>query len=283
MNVDLTLAVNYLPACTCLCKVIILLITTLVLLPTYSTTGLTITAGVIYMDRLLTRNFIFDANAILITVFFSHIYAVIRSQSTHRSYPFLMYGAHLSWAAACIVMIVDAYPGKSSIDIRTKLMRWSPPLLLVLMVSVMTYFHEEMEPIGIMACRSLVFTVLAFAWIYVVGVHSSQCIDQLKESSYQFIARLGPILFSPLAVAMLFCPAATAALIFQYLKLVHPESIEASPANAYHPVYQSFVPLQEIQTQQVSEEDDSDTLRELLKSAKQGTVRTKLDTISELS
>ena len=280
MNVDLTLAVNYLPACACLGKVILLLITTLVLLPAHSTTGLTLVGGIIYMDRLITRNFIFDANAIVLTVFFSHIYAVIRSQSKHQSYAFLVYGAHLSWAAACIVMIVEPYPGKSSSDIRTKFMRWSPPMLLVLMVSVMTYFHAEMEPIGVMACRSLVFAVLAFAWVYVIGIHSAQCIEHLKESSYQFIARLAPILFSPLPVAMLFCPAATAALIYQYFKLVHPEAVQSMPP--YHPVYQTFVPMQEIQTPPEPEEQDSETLRELLKSAKNCTVKTRLESISEL-
>jgi len=265
MNVDLTLAVNYLPACACLGKVILLLLIMLVLLPAQSPVGLVLTAGIIYMDRLIIRNIIFDANAIILAVFFSHIYAVVRAESTHRSYAFLMYGAHLSWAGACIVLILEPFPTKSLTDARTRLLRWAPPLLMVLMVSVMTYFHADLEPMGVIACRSIVFTVLAFAWIYIIGIHTTQCIEKLRESSYQFISRLAPVLFSPLPVAMIFCPAATGALLYQYFKLVHPEQCPSPPV--YQPMYQQLVPMQEI-GQTIREEPDSDTLLDLLKSAK---------------
>jgi hypothetical protein len=64
---------------------------------------------------------------------------------------------------------------------------------------------------------------------------------------------------------MIFCPAATGALLYQYFKLVHPEQCPSPPV--YQPMYQQLVPMQEI-GQTIREEPDSDTLLDLLKSAK---------------
>jgi hypothetical protein len=51
----------------------------------------------------------------------------------------------------------------------------------------------------------------------VVGIHSQHGIEYLKESSCQFVARLAPVLYSPLWLSMLFCPAVVWALLLQHM------------------------------------------------------------------
>ena len=75
---------------------------------------------------------------------------------------------------------------------------------------------EPLEDPPVRACRALAFTLLAFAWVYVVGIHTPQGIEYLKETSCQFVVRLAPVLYSPLWLAALFSPAAVAALALQH-------------------------------------------------------------------
>jgi hypothetical protein len=106
---------------------------------------------------------------------------------------------------------------------------------MVLIVTMMSYFHNDMEPISLLACRSLAYTMLSFAWIYIVGLHSSQGIEHLKETSCQFTSRLAPLLYSPLWIACLFLPAAICGLTYQYMRLFHPLVMDSSPTLTYQP------------------------------------------------
>ena len=87
-------------------------------------------------------------------------------------------------------------------------------MLAVLVASA--YIHAPLEDPPVRACRALAFTLLAFAWVYVVGIHTPQGIEYLKETSCQFVVRLAPVLYSPLWLAALFSPAAVAALALQH-------------------------------------------------------------------
>ena len=274
MNIDLRLAVNYVPACLCLSKLLVFLLATLLVIPGEQAVCYSVLGGMLYMDRIITRNIIFDANAILLAVFFSHIYAVIRSNSTHRASTPLVYCLHIAWAASCVILIAEPLQFKQIFERRARIQRWGSSLLMVVIVVIMSYFHADFEPIGVLAGRSITFTMLSFAWIYIVGLHSAQGIEHLKESSCQFISKLAPLLYSPIWVSAAFFLAAVGGLAYQYILLVHPEVIEPAA-----PTYQAFVQEKECTIVQVEPEAPSD--EEVFRMAKQTLYKPKLASIPE--
>ena len=80
-RVDLALAVNYVPACVCLCKALVLMLA-LALIPAGEEVrgGYIPLAAMLYLDRLVVRNMIFDANAILLALYFANVHAAAAGQ-----------------------------------------------------------------------------------------------------------------------------------------------------------------------------------------------------------
>lgn len=233
-TVDLTLAVNYLPACGCLIRLIVLILA-LSLVPTGEEIlgGYLVIAAALYLDRSLTFKVIFDGNAILMAVFLANVHAVIRATSSMRAYAPITGVAHLIWGAACTLLIADPPILQQAMDKRGAANKLAPVSAMLVNIVLSAYFHCELEPISIRACRAVSFTLLAFAWIYVIGIHSSQGVGYLKENNWQFITRLAPMLYSPMWVSILFCPAIIWALT------THHSSRQKQPScspNTYAPL-----------------------------------------------
>ena len=216
-KVDLALAVNYVPACLCLCKALVLMLLLSAIQSGEEIRGGYIPlAGMLYLDRLVMRNMIFDANAILLALYFANVHAAVRATSLRQAYPVFVAGLHLCWAGMCLTLLAE--PGKVRwwLEKRAQASRVVPVLFMVGVLAGTAYVHAPMETGGVRTCRALGFTLLAFAWIYLVGIHAQNGIEYLKETSCQFVARLAPILYSPLWLAALFMPAAVAALGWHY-------------------------------------------------------------------
>jgi hypothetical protein len=218
-RVDLTLAVNYLPACTCLGKLLVFMLA-ISFIPSegVAPNAYLLLAAVLYMDRMITRNIIFDANAILLAVFFANVHAAIRAHGTMRTYPVLMGGLHICWVNTCALLIAEPVSVREILQRRLTMSRVVPVAMLLVIIVGTSYFQEDLEPSPIRACRAIAFTLLTFAWIYVVGIHSQHGLEYLKENSCQFVARLAPVLYSPIWIAFLFCPAVVWGLVIQNLR-----------------------------------------------------------------
>ena len=235
LNVDLTLAVNYLPACACLGKMLVFMLALTAIPSESEVDGLVILAAVLYMDRLTTRNIIFDANAILMAVFFANVHAGIRATSTHRAYGGLVDGMFLCWSMGSLMLILEPAPVKRMFDKRARMAKIVPVLLMLLIVTCISHFHCVLEPGGLRACRAVAFTLLAFAWIYIVGIHTPHGIEYLKENSCQFVARLSPVLYVSPWVAIGFTFGAVGAFGVQFMRLVsvtEPSSVQAGAGNS---------------------------------------------------
>lgn len=220
-KVDLALAVNYLPACACLGKLLLLMLV-LSAIPAGEELfgGYILMAAVLYLDRVLTRNIIFDASAILLAVFFANVHAAIRATSTHRSYPVLMGGLHLCWMAMCLLLLAEPAPVRRVFEKRARASKVVPVVLMLVIIVCISHFHRPLETGAIRACRAVGFTLLSFAWIYVVGIHTGHGLEYLKDNSCQFVARLAPALYSPLWMSILFVPAAVGALVVQHMRMM---------------------------------------------------------------
>jgi hypothetical protein len=273
-KVDLALAVNYLPACACLGKLLLLMLA-VSLVPAGEELfgGYILMAGVLYLDRVLTRNIIFDASAILLAVFFSNVHAAIRATSTHRSYPVLMGGLHLCWIAMCLLLLAEPEPVRRVFEKRVRASKIVPVALMLVIIVCISHFHRPLESGPVRAGRAVGFTLLAFAWIYVVGIHMGHGLEYLKDTSCQFVARLAPVLYSPLWMAGLFIPAAIGSLVVQHTRLTEPQEPDRS---GYAPVQVVIAPPKP--PEPAVEEGD---LEELFRMAKQNAARNPLDAIPE--
>ena len=219
-NVDLTLAVNYLPACECLGKMLIFMLWVAWIQPGGEVDAYISLASILYMDRLVTRNMIFDANAILLAVYFANVQAQLRAVSQHRAYPVLVDCMFVLWAMGSVVLIAEPMAVKNALERRPRANKLGAVVLMLLIVPAIAHFHAPLETGGVRGCRAVAFTLLAFAWIYIVGIHTPHGIEYLKENSSQFVARLAPVLYTTLWIAVVFCLAAVAGLVMQYLRLV---------------------------------------------------------------
>jgi hypothetical protein len=260
MKVDLTLAVNYLPACICLCKALVLTLAMALIPPGEEMRGGYIPlAALLYMDRMLMRNMIFDANAILMAIYFANVHAAVRASSLRQTYQIFMWGLHVCWVGMCLTLLTNPSRVRWLFEKKAQASKVVPVALMLLILVCTSFVNSPLETGVIRACRALAFTMLSFAWIYMVGIHSQQGIEYLKETSCQFVARLAPVLYSPLWLAVVFSPAAVTALIWQYTHhiqtLDHPTDLQAVVTESQ---------------QKSSESTEEAQLQELLQQAKLG-------------
>lgn len=216
-KVDLALAVNYVPACVCLCKALCLMLALSMIQSGEEIRGGYIPiAAMLYLDRAVIRNMIFDANAILLAIYFANVHAAVRATSQRQAYPVLVGGLHICWSGMCLTLLAEPGRVKWILEKRVQASKIVPVCLMLLVLTGTSYVHAPLESGPVRACRALAFTLLAFAWIYLVGIHSPNGIEYLKETSSMFVTRLAPVLYSPLWLAALFLPAAVGALVWQY-------------------------------------------------------------------
>lgn len=219
LKVDLTLAVNYLPACICMGKMLVFMLIISIIPPGTEVDAYMCLAAMLYVDRLVIRNIIFDANAILLAVFFSNVHAGVRAISVHRAYQGLVDGMFLFWSIGSLVLISEPEAVKKIVDRRARVARLGPVLLMLLIVAAISHFNTPLEPASARGCRAIAFTLLSFAWIYIVGVHATHGIEYLKENSCQFIARLAPVLYATAWIAAAFSIGAVGGFVLQYMRL----------------------------------------------------------------
>lgn len=285
LHVDLTLAVNYLPACACLGKVLVFMLVVAAIPPGHEVDGLVIVAAMLYLDRMVTRNIIFDANAILLAIFFANAHAGIRALSTQHAYKVLVDCMFLCWAAGALVLLGEPHMIKKTIERKPEAARLVPVLLMLVIVVAMTHVHEPLESGGIRCCRAVAFTLLSFAWIYIVGVHATTGIEYLKENSCQFVARLSPVLYASQWIAVLFTIGAIAAFATQYMRLTHNCTASPPPSTSTKsdaPATNDTVPHRPPEPQPPQKHDTpTDDTEELFRLARMQAAR-KLDTILEI-
>ena len=101
MSVDLTLAVNYVPAALCLLRVLVFTTGICLIGPGEELGGYQLLGLVLYLDRVIlatyTQRTIFDSNAVLAAVFFSNIYSAIRASVTDTRVTFMTVVVNLLW------------------------------------------------------------------------------------------------------------------------------------------------------------------------------------------
>ena len=276
MQVDLSLAINYLPACTCLSKMVGFMTLMILIHPGVEIEFYPIIAFILYMDRLVSHNIIFDSNSILLAVFFSNAHQLVRSMAPVANWGFPVFVLHIMWVGLCTILIVEPPFIVRWMERKSKWYTLIPSLVMVVVLSFLTFIKDDIDSPLIKFCRAIAFNLLCLIWIYLIGVNNTHSIEYLKDTSAQFISRMAPVLYSPIWISGVFCMASILALVYQYINLTK---------NV--PVYQSYTKPDPIHspTQEIVGGNKNDTMDaesgevyELFKMAKQGG---RLGTITE--
>ena len=133
-------------------------------------------------------------------------------------------------AGMCLTLLAEPRKVRWWLEGRAQASRVVPVAFMLLVLVGTAYVHAPMESGGVRTCRALGFTLLAFAWIYLVGIHCQQGIEYLKENSCQFVARLAPVLYAPLWLSAMFVPAAVAALGWHFSLRAKEPALAGEPA-----------------------------------------------------
>ena len=273
MKVDLSLAINYLPACGCLARLLCFLLSVSGIQAAQEIGGYTVLAAFLYFDRVLTPNLIFDSNAILLAVYLSQVHGVVRGWCTAQAHPVPMGLCHVLWCACCLALICYPPQVRSLFERRPLHERLVSTGFLLLMVTVSAFYHADRESLAVLGWRAIGFTLLCFGWIYVVGIEDSHGIEQLKHVSHPFLHRMAPMLYSPLACTACFFPLAVGGLVYQYLRRYRPQYIPEYPAFEAPQGYARVAtnpPAQPLECI-VEDQSESEDLEELLRVARQRT------------
>lgn len=199
-DIDLNLAINYLPACITVFKTVILLacMEFLYFLENYG--GMVFICMVLLTDRLYATRIIFDGNSILLLVFLGYVTMAVRDQLLHPyliPFPFI-------WILQIIWMLFSLY--LQSIDGCISFVRLRVYFIISsVFISLMPYcstHHTELRSTRIL--RGFVFCLLSLVWIYIIGIYKRR-MTKAHESSVHFVIYFSPCLFIHPVAAFIFC------------------------------------------------------------------------------
>lgn len=218
--IDLSLAVNYIPACSCLVRLMFYLLCLSILSNYEDSRTYIVLAIMMYLDRWFTRGnhaTVFDTNSVLLTVFFAHVYQHVRRISDDVFFPVLL--VSFLWAVFSIVCLVDSQRvTQALLAVHIKV-----NTLGVLVVSgvllFLLYYTGANEPYGCVLLKSIGFAVCCISWIYMVGIGHSN--DVMMSGMY--IIRFLPILILPIWMAIIFSVVVVGCLVYLFRKRYQPK------------------------------------------------------------
>lgn len=193
-HIDLSLAVNYIPACSCVLRLGVYLfiqgLTTL-----YDDSRLFVVLGtLLYMDRVLqARAHFFDSNSILYTVFFAHVFQAVRDPGTNLQFSVLLVyflwggcGAFFLWDHGFLHKVANRlYLPLDTVQVWLSML----PILYILFSGV----EEEVYVCGLFKAFS--FVILVIMWIYIIGLKYAAL------HTHAYVVRFLPILILPIWMA----------------------------------------------------------------------------------
>ena len=231
MSVDLSLAINYVPAAFCLVRVLLYTIGFCAIGPGEEIGGYLISGLVLYVDRAIVRVYtqhtIFDATAVVAAVYFANVFMLVRTSVTDSRVTFMHIVVHCWWMLMCGCLLIEPARLTKVFERRNRAYHAVPAVITAVALAALSIHHADREPAGIRMARSMTFSVLAIAWVYIVG---TQKFTGAQEHSTHFVARFAPVLVCPPYMSALFALAAAGCLGYQYYELfIVPNSPQPKP------------------------------------------------------
>jgi hypothetical protein len=222
--IDLTLAVNFIPAVVCLCKAALMSFSLNILDPGEHLGGFVVFVVVLNIDRAISCARIFDENAVQCCILAAWVINFLRALAVaHKlvnpiaTFFWLCFGYGLVLEPKAIQEFFVMYGHGSGGLVK----RMLPGVITSLFVVVMAFTPLKEESGIIRSARSVGFACLCVAWVYVVSVwrpkprHNGSCVFEC----HLLLSRFCPILYMQWGVALCYAIGCVGILVYHYIRI----------------------------------------------------------------
>ena len=222
--IDLTLAVNFIPAVVCLCKTVLMSFSLSMLDPGEHLGGFVIFIMILNIDRAVSSARIFDENAVQCCILASWVINFLRSLAKSpkpvepvATFLWLVFSYCLVAEPRAVQEFFVMY-GQGSGGVFKRIL---PGILssVFVMVLAFTYLNEEIWIVK--SARSVGFACLCVAWVYVVSVwrpkprHNGGCVFEC----HLLLSRFCPVLYVHWIVALLYWVGCVVFIVYHYIQI----------------------------------------------------------------
>ena len=238
-QIDLSLAINYLPALSCLLKTVLMASTLSVMHSAHMFGGATLFALSLNVDRIITGERIFNGNAILCMILFSWLLNYLRlGIQGDPGAAGLVLSIWWQMMSMCLLMEPQRLRGMLALDsagqgggswsaparIHVDPSKWQfqravPTVLNSIGIGLIAFMRADAESASFKIGRSVVFAVLCITWVYVVGVWQRCGASHQPFYTQNMLSRFCPVLFVEPALAVLFVMMSLGGLVYLYIDL----------------------------------------------------------------
>ena len=231
-TIDLTLAVNYLPAVEVVLKVALFASTLSLMDQSEIFYGVAVMALMLSVDRSLRCElrspgsvWILDGNALQFAVLMSWFVNRLRTEASAPG--FVLPLAMMAWILASLALVAEPkavqefyglYGGAGG-----TLRQIGPGVVNSFFVGLSAFLPCEAESGGVRVLRSLGFTLLCVLWVYVVGVWRARPRQHqggmCMFASHALIARFCPVLYLPWFWALMYGLNGLGAMVYHYVQI----------------------------------------------------------------
>ena len=196
--VDLSLAVNYLPACMCVFESTLLSLALCAvhafrLTPAYVGIGLCLAVG-----RLMySHPRIMDKSSILLGIFLAHAVSEIQEGSGDSSgiwHPYFQGFISLEWPALAGYRLLLGAP-KAAYSAGRRALHWEFAGACAHVAACAFHGSPAPEPRGVRIARYMAFCMVSLCWMYVVGIFRRRVTQGVSDSTVYFAVYFWPIMY----------------------------------------------------------------------------------------
>ena len=224
--IDLTLAINYLPACACLAKTCALALALCAVHATGAVPAHAAVGAALLVDRLLHPTQIMDCNSVLLGVFASHLVWEGRRAGDPGGWwaglPLALSAAWCAQAGWCL------WDGHGSPSVCTRLRNHQLAFAAVAaLVGLAAFVHAEEELRVVRFSRYVTYAGLSLCWMYVLGLYRRR-LAHPADSAAHFAIYFSPVLYAHQYAALLYSAFCLATVALH----LRPPPLAAAPARA---------------------------------------------------
>ena len=200
-HVDLSLAVNYIPACMILIKATVLMIVwEIIVMKFLSVAWGVFVCMLLIVDRLSTCVQIFDGNSLLFMISLEYVSVCLRNVPHFRLNDVCSVIFSVFWVA--FSLYTQSMTGYFS-PMRL-LTCFSISSVFIGMAPFFTLGVTGEEPIWLRFMRGFMYCFMSIAWSYIVGIYRKRMIKP-SDSGLHFVVYFSPVLFLSMHIAIVFC------------------------------------------------------------------------------
>ena len=231
-QIDLRLAVNYVPACSCIFRLLVYLYLRDALVGALDTDHLYVFLGMLlYLDRVVQGEFLFfDGNSLLFSVFFADFYQHVRE--TPHDIHFAVFLVYFFWGLFSVAAITDLGSKTWRAPLGIDLANIYAVLVLVVLFFLL-FYPMQSEPTGCRQGKAAAFVLITTVWVYLTNLENAYC---KKTYHLYFLTRFLPILILPMWMSIVVFVMALTAVAWRFWTYIPFQIGAETPKTEYREV-----------------------------------------------